>query len=165
MNRFMILPVLLVSILAVSPTMALAQDDPVAILKKYHTAMERGDVDAALTLYADDAVIEGGRGCSSRNPCVGKAAIRKYLEQRVNRKSRKNTIIHEVPAGNVLTRRVEQRDDRTRKAGVDRIIVWSITKIKGSKISLRRRQFLDMSDTQTARYIKWRREQRRRRTQ
>ena len=160
MKRFMILPLLLVSILAVTQTMALAQDDPVEILKKHKAAMEQGDVDAALALYADDAAIEGGGSCRWVSPCVGKAAIRSHLEQRVKNKHRKVTVIADYPSGNFLTRQVEIRDKRTRKARVDRIIAWGITKIKDGKI-LFRRGFRDRSDPQTARYIKWRREQRR----
>ena len=41
MKWFMIFPVLLVSTLAVTPTMALAQDNPEALLKKHRAAMER----------------------------------------------------------------------------------------------------------------------------
>ena len=159
MKRFIIFPVLLVSILAVSSTIALAQEDPVAILKKHHDAMARGDVDAALALYADDAAIQGGEGCI-RSACVGKAAIRKHLETRS--KSRKNTVIADYPSGNVLTRRIEQRSEQIRKAGVDRVIAWSITGVKNGKILFRRR-FRETSDPQTARYTKWRREQRRNR--
>ena len=117
MKWFMIFPVLLVFTLAVTPTMALAQDDPVAILKKHKAAMERGDVDAALALYADDAAIEGGGSCRWVSPCVGKAAIRSHLEQRVMNKHRKITVIADYPSGNFLTRQVEIRDKRTRKAG------------------------------------------------
>ncbi len=160
MKWFMIFPVLLVSTLAVTPTMALAQDNPEAILKKHKAAMERGDVDAALALYANGAAIEGGGSCHWVSPCVGKAAIRSHLEQRVKNKHRKVTVIADYPSGNFLTRQVEIREKRTRKAGVDRIIAWSVTKIKDGKI-LFRRGFRDRSDPQTARYIKWRREQRR----
>jgi len=153
MKRFMILPVLLVSILVVTPIMARAQDDPVAILKKHDAAIARGDVDAAMALYADDAIQESGRA-----PRVGKAAIRKFWERRVKVKARL-TIIAEYPSGNVLTRRVEIRDERTSKAGVDRFGGWQITGIKGGKISFRRLS-PELSDPQTARFFKWRREQR-----
>ena len=162
MKRFMIFPVLLLTILALSPTMALAQDDPAAILKKHHAALARGDVDAALAFYADDAVIQGGRGCTGLSPCIGKAAIRKHLEGRLKRKSRKNTLIADYPSGNVLTRRLERRDEQTRKAGVERIIGWSITGVRGGKILFRHR-FREVSDPQTLRFLKWQRKQRKKR--
>lgn len=164
MKRFMILPLLSVSILAVTPAIALAQDDPVAILKKHHAAMERGDVNAALALYADDAVIQGGGLCRGLSPCVGKAAIRKYLEKRLRNKSRRNTVIADYSSGKVLTRRIEIQDKRTQKAGVDRIIAWSITGVKDGKILFRYR-FREVSDPQTLRFVKWQEEQRRRRAQ
>ncbi len=155
MKRFMILPVLLVSILVVTSIMALAQDDPVAILKKHDAAIARGDVDAAMALYADDAIQEGGRRC---RPCVGKAAIRKFWERRVKVKARL-TVIAEYPSGNVSTRRIEIRNERYSKAGIDRIVGWQITVIKGGKISFRLLS-PELSDPQTARYFKLRREQR-----
>jgi len=157
MKRFMILPVLLVSILVVTPTMALAQDDPVAILKKHDAAIARGDVDAAIALYADDAIQDGGGGCF-RRPCVGKAAIRKFWERIVKGKPRL-TIIAEYPSGNVSTRRIEIRDERTSKAGVDRFVVWQIWGIKGGKISFLRLS-PERSDPQTVRFLKFEREQR-----
>jgi ketosteroid isomerase-like protein len=160
MKRFMILAVLLVSILAVSSTMALAQDDLVAFHKKHRDAIARGDVDAALALYADDAVLEGGP--CSRSPCVGKAAIRKWLERSAKNKSRKITIVADYPSGNVLTTRVEVRNNQIRKAGVDRIITWGIWRIRGGKISFQHIS-PESSDPQTARYFKWRREQRKKR--
>ncbi len=159
MKKLMILPVLLVSILAVTPTIALAQDDPVAILKKHTAAIARGDVDAALALYVDDAALEGIPAC--RTPCVGKAAIRKALELRVKSKV-KNTTIASYPSGNVLTTRNETRTKGTRKAGVDRIIRWDIIVGKGGKI-VSVRSLFEFSDPQTARYFKWRKERRKKR--
>ena len=57
-------------------------------------------------------------------------------------------------AGNVVTQRVEVRNDMVKKAGVERIIVWSIYETKGDKISygLSAR---DHSDLQTARFDEW----------
>ena len=152
MNRFMILPVLLVSILAVSPTMALAQDDPVTIIQKNYDARARGDLKAVLALWADDAVIDGGGPCS-KSPCVGKAAIRKYFKITAKHGA-KATLVATYPSGNVVTTRYEVRHGHSREAGVERLIGWSIFEVKGGKI-VSQRTLRERTDPQTARYIKW----------
>ncbi len=162
MNRFTILAVLFFSILTVTPGRAVGQDDPVAIIQKYTDARARGDVDAALALWADDGVIDGGFGCR-KSPCVGKAAIRKRIERLAKSKS-KPTINAIYPSGNVVTVRQEVRHRLTRKAGLERLINWNIYEVKGGKI-VSKRVLRERTDPQTARYIKWRREQRRKRAQ
>ncbi len=133
MKRFMILPVLLVSILAVAPTMAIAQDDPVAIIQKYLDARARGDLKAALAFWADDAVLDGPGRCS-KSPCVGKAAIRKQFEHADAKAKARTTLVATYPSGNVVTTRYEVRHNSSRKAGVERLIGWSIYEVKGGKI-------------------------------
>ncbi len=160
MNRFMIVAVLLMSTLSVASTMAIAQDDPAAILQKAVDSIARGDVEAALALYADDAVVEASPVCN-RTTCAGKAAIRKRIERMVKGKA-KDTITANYPSGNVVTSRVEHRSNRMRQAGVERIIKWAIVEIKGDKIVSQRNLF-ERSDPQTARFLKWQEEQRRRR--
>ena len=161
MKRFMILPVLLVSIITVAPTMAVAQDDPVAIIQKTFDARARGDLKAALAFWADDAVLDGPGRCS-KSPCVGKAAIRKQFEIAAKHGA-KATLLATYPSGNVVTTRYEVRHNAARKAGVERLIGWSIYEVKGGKI-VSQRNLRERTDPQTARYIKWRQEQRRKRT-
>jgi len=155
MNRFTILSLLFVSIFTVAPTMAVAGDDPEAVIQKYYDARAQGDVDAALAFFADDAVLDAGR-C---RPCVGKAGVRKMLERAVKHKSTR-TPIESYPSGNVVTQRVETRGTSSRKAGLERVICWSIWKVKNGKIAFLRHVH-DRTDPQTARFIKWHREQRR----
>ena len=162
MKRFTILAVLFVSILTVTPGRAIAQDDPVAIIQKYTDARARGDLDAALALWADDGIIDGGFGCR-KSPCVGKAAIRKRVERLAKSKA-KPTLVATYPSGSVVTVRQEVRHRNTPKAGVERVINWIIYEVKGGKI-VSKRVLRERTDPQTARYIKWRREQRRRKAQ
>jgi ketosteroid isomerase-like protein len=162
MNKLTILPVLLVSILTVAPTMAIAQGDPVAIIQKYFDARARGDLKAALALWADDAVIDGGGRCW-KSPCVGKAAIRKRFERLAKNKA-KPTLNAIYPSGNVVTTRLEVRHNLARKAGVERLITWTIYEVKGGKI-VSQRTLRERTDPQTARYIKWNEERRRKRAQ
>ncbi len=74
MQKSFFLVTVLASILTLAAaTVALAQSDPAALLKKHVEAIARGDAAEALALYADDAVIDGGGLCAAA-PCVGKAA-------------------------------------------------------------------------------------------
>ncbi len=160
MKRFTIPAVLFVSILTVAPGRAIAQDDPVAIMQKYFDARARGDLDAALALWADDAVIDGGGRCR-KSPCVGKAAIRKRFEYLAKVKAKVNPVAT-YASGNVVTIRLEVRHNLTQKAGVERVINWNIYEVKGGKI-VSQRTLKERTDPQTARYEKWRKERRRKR--
>jgi hypothetical protein len=138
--------------LAAAPV-ALAQSDPAALLKQYAEAINRGDVAGALALYANDAVIDGGGQCAAA-PCVGKAVLQKELERQVTDKQHL-TILKQYVSGNVLTGRVEVRNDMVKKAGVERIISWGIFETKDEKIAYARIGIADRSDPQTARFDEW----------
>jgi hypothetical protein len=156
MNRLIFCITLLASILFfVVSTPASAQADPASLAQRHTEAIARGDATAALALYNDDAVLQVGALCMT--PCVGKTAIQKELERRVAVKDHP-TIIGKYVSGNVGTFQFELRNDTIQKAGVDRIIVWSIYEVKGDKIAgvagLPQR-----TDPQTARYLEWQRAQ------
>ena len=119
-----VVPLFAATLLLAASTGALAQRDPAALLEQHDEAINRGDAAGALALYADDAVIDGG-GCAAA-PCVGKAAIQKELERRVANKPHVTILQHYV-SGNVVTSRVEFRNDRVKQAGVERVIGWVIT--------------------------------------
>ncbi len=141
-------------------TVALAQTDPAALLQRHADAIARGDAAGALALYANDAVIDviGIGGFCSASPCVGKAAIQKELERRVAAKQQA-TILKTYVSGNVVTFRGEVRNDATRRAGVERIIVWGIYEADGDKFSSVHTGILERADPQTARYLEWQRAQ------
>lgn len=81
-ERTICLATLLASLLALAvSTPAPAQVDPALLAKRDMAAESRGDVAAALALYSDDSIVQGGGLCWT--PCVGKTAIRKELERRV----------------------------------------------------------------------------------
>jgi len=91
-------------------------------------------------------------------PCVGKATIQKELESRVADKFHL-TILKTYVSGDVVTGRFEFRSDTVKKAGVERIIGWTISEVKGDKISYARPAIPDRSDSQTARFDVWQRAQ------
>src|SRR3954468_9255007 len=134
---------------------AWAEVDPASLAEQDLAAETRGDVAAALALYADDAMIQYGGLCWT--PCVGKAAIQKELERRIEAKNRW-TIIGNYVSGNVAVVQTELRIGFIEESGVDRVIVWCIYETKGDKIAVVTLAG-QPTDPQTARFIEWFRSQ------
>lgn len=66
------------AMLPASVTLAAGEPEPV---QRYVGAVNRGDVEAALALFTDDARLVAGPDCTEPSPCIGKAEIRsKFLE-------------------------------------------------------------------------------------
>ncbi len=93
-----------------------------------------------------------------RPRALARPQIQKELERRVANKQHA-TILKQYVSGNVVTSRAESRNDTVKKAGVERIIGWTITEVKGDKISYARPAIPDRSDSQTARFDEWQRAQ------
>lgn len=134
---------------------ALAQGDPVAVQQQLFAALARGDVEAAVALFTDDAVIDAESGLCAKAPCVGKAAIQKDFERYVADKSRRVTALNTYVSGNVLVTRFEARSATIQKAGVDRIVLWSIRELRGDKIASSRCCLAERTDPQTTRFLEW----------
>jgi hypothetical protein len=137
------------------PTPAAAEVDPASLAERDLAAESRGDVAAALALYSDDAIVQYGGLCWT--PCVGKAAIQKELERRIEAKNRW-TIIGKYVSGNVAVVQTELRIGFIEESGVDRVIVWCIYETKGDKIAVVTLAG-QRTDPQTARFIEWFRSQ------
>jgi ketosteroid isomerase-like protein len=150
MRRFVISLVMFLALGAMSP-IAVAQVNPVALVEEYVEAKDRDDLDAALALFTDDAVLQvqgqrqGGHLCDD-SPCVGKDAIRREHERREG--------IHDLQlvdvqvSGNVVTAVVEIRSDRTQASGVSRARHIWVFELRGDKIaSLEER--VDLGDSET----------------
>ncbi len=142
-------------ILAATVGGTLAQGGPVAVQQQLFEALARGDVGAALALFTDDAVIDTESGLCAKAPCVGKAAIQKDFERYVADKSRHVAALSTYVSGNVLVTRFEARSATIQKAGVDRIILWSIRELRGDKIASSRCCLPERTDPQTARFLQW----------
>src|ERR1700683_2107483 len=80
----------------------LAQADPLIVEQQLLDALARGDVQAALALFTEDAVIDSESGLCAKAPCVGKAAIRKDFERYVADKSRRVTPLNTYVSGDVM---------------------------------------------------------------
>ena len=142
-------------ILAASAGGAIAQADPVAVQEQLLDALARGDVQGALALFTEDAVIDSESGLCARAPCVGKATIQKDFERYVADKSRRITPLNTYVSGNVLVTRFEARSATIQKAGADRIILSGIRELRGDKIASSRCCLPDRTDPQTARFLVW----------
>jgi hypothetical protein len=152
MNRPIFFVALLASMLALAvSTPAPAEVDPASLAERDLAAESRGDVAAALTLYSDDAIVQNGGLCWTA--CVGKAAIQKEMERRVEAKNRW-TIIGKYVSGNVAVVQTELRIGFIEQSGVDRVIVWCIYETKGDKIAVAT-LVGQRTDPQTARFIAW----------
>ena len=134
---------------------AIARADPVAVQQQLLDALARGDVQAAVALFTNDAVIDTESGLCARAPCVGKVAIQKDFERYVADKSRRVTTLGTYVSGNILVTRFEARSALIEKAGVHRIILWGIREMKGDKIASSRCCLPDRTDSQTARFLEW----------
>ena len=142
-------------IAAASAGGAIARADPVVVQQQLLDALARGDVQAAVALFTDDAVIDTESGLCARAPCVGKVAIQKDFERYVADKSRRVKSLGTYVSGNILVTRFEARSALIEKAGVDRIILWGIREMKGDKIASSRCCLPDRTDSQTARFLEW----------
>jgi hypothetical protein len=152
MNRPIFLVTLLASMLALAvATPAPAEVDPASLAEQELAAESRGDVAAAVALYADDAIVQYGGLCAPT--CVGKAAIQKELERRVGAKNRW-TVVGRYVSGNVAVIKTELQIGYVEASGVDRVIVWCIYETKGDKIAAVTLAG-QRTDPQTARLIEW----------
>jgi hypothetical protein len=156
MNRAILFASLLATLLAFAvSTPAPAQTDPASLAERDLAAQTGGDVAAALALYSDEAVVQYGGLCWT--PCVGKAAIQKELERRVEAQNRW-TVIGKYVSGNVAVVQTELRIGFIEPSGVDRVVVWCIYEAKDNKIAVVT-LVGQRTDPQTARFIEWFRSQ------
>jgi len=125
------------------------------IQKALYSALGRGDVDAALALFTDDAVIDSESGDCALAPCVGKAAIRKDFERYVQDRSRRVNALNTYISGNVIVTRFEARSDTVQKAGVERVVLWGIREMRDGKIASSRCCLPERTDSQTAKFLSW----------
>ena len=134
MNRPIFFATLLASMVALAvSTPAPAEVDPALLAEQDMAAESRGDVTAALALYSDDAIVQYGGLCWT--PCVGKAAIQKELERRVEAKNRWK-IIGKYVSGNVAVVQTELQIGYIEPSGVERVVVWCTYETKGDKIAV-----------------------------
>jgi hypothetical protein len=130
-----------------------APDDALAVLTyvRYEDAFNRGQIDAALEQFTDDALVIAGPACTAEAPCIGKPAIREGLLARfvaANIAVR----IREIQFDGVhLRTRVEVSTDPIRKAGYARVVGNDNLEFRNGKIASLI-FVLDRNDGQTLRW-------------
>lgn len=147
-----LLAVATLSLQALLASAAADHAQPVLSYVRCEDAFNRGQIDAALEQFTDDALVIAGPVCSTpQAPCVGKAAIREGLLARfvaVNIAVR----IREIQFDRThLRARVEISHDGLRKAGCTRVIGNDNLEFRGGKIASLI-FVLDRSDGQTLRF-------------
>ena len=132
------------------PAEAQSTTSPAQLALGWGDAINRGDAAAAAALFAPDGIFVGVQPCLVPTPCVGPANVVK--------RSAAAVAVHDVVtagtptvAGDLVQVRSEVRNDGTRAAGVDRIVLTFWTTVQGDKITSLVAQW-DLQDEQTARY-------------
>jgi uncharacterized protein (TIGR02246 family) len=116
----------------------------------YIAAVNSGDAEAVVALYAPDAEFLGGGGCTPV-PCQGTTAIRRAYDTLVAQHTQV-TLLEQSADGDTLHARTEFRNDLTQLAGVDRIVSNVTLQLNGDMIASLRAES-DLTDEQTAHFI------------
>jgi hypothetical protein len=130
--------------------------DPVSVQRQLLDADNRGDVQAALAFFTDDAAIDG-LGLCTPTPCVGKDAIRRDLER-----GEAGHTVHLIQdatfqaSGTTVSGRIPHQNDDSRAAGVDRFIVLTTSQVRSGQVARLHRE-LDTADPQTAKFAAFQR--------
>lgn len=121
--------------------------DLVAILAAHYLAVNRGDVNAAVAVFTDDAVMIRGGTCRAASPCTAKALIQRQMESEIGGKSSFGILNSQV-SGNTVTAKIEFWNRSVPPLGIQRIIWNATVTFTGDKIS-RLVHELDFTDAQT----------------
>ena len=119
-----------------------------AIATALQSALDRDDVAAAMSLVTDDISV-GGQGpvCAAASSCVGKAAVQREFQRRVDERNQRVRLNVQV-VGNTVTTIFEVRGPNTRRCNVERILVSEVNDVRGSLVAAQLSRF-DLTDAQT----------------
>jgi hypothetical protein len=122
--------------------------DRVAVIQTYISGLNGGNVGAALSAFADNAVFSGEGACQTEAPCVGTEAIGQEFSRGVGN-HRCITLLSAQVLGSVVVGQFEQRGDNIRRAGVERDVATFLAQVPADKITVWLHQ-LDLTDPPTA---------------
>ena len=145
-----------VALSASLPSARAAQNaDPITQIDSLESAINRGDVEAALGLYRDDSRVTGSPQCTPVNPCIGRDQVRaRFLEAIVAQKLQVRTLATQG-TNETLAIRNELRSDLFRERGFERLIAWTEYQLRDGLIASQSIQF-DLTDPASAAYFaKW----------
>ncbi|HTI84978.1 MAG TPA: nuclear transport factor 2 family protein [Alphaproteobacteria bacterium] len=124
------LGVLLAATVPVFTGVAFAQTDPVAVFRQAIDARNRGDINAMMALFTDDAVREDG---SCQPPCVGREAVRNSFQKNIDERFQANVTSAEG-TGDTVTARAEISSDAFAATGGKRMTSYTVT-LRDGKIA------------------------------
>ena len=128
------------------PGRVAAQADPATVVEAFAEAINSGDVDAAVALFAEDGVIE-----NPNRRFVGLAEIRGDLQAQVDQGINMTNVSVEVSGSSVMVIQ-EIRQPRIEAFGIERIIRIATFEIRDGKI-VSLAAMPDTSDPDTARFV------------
>ena len=136
-------------LVARQPEPALATIDFRVLIQQHFNLLDRGDVAGVMATFSDDAVVSGA-SCRP-TPCVGKPAIQREIERRVNNRAVQTLTSLQESSGRGVGMLVIT-EDLTRACNVERIIVLCEVEVKNDKITLFASQ-PDTTDAATAAFV------------
>jgi hypothetical protein len=135
---------------AVGPAQSSAAVDFRVLVQRHFDLLDQGNVAAVMDMFSDDAVVSGASCVPT--PCVGKAAIQKEIERRVNNGATQTlTSLQERTSGKGSgSLRITERGFPA--CNVERIIVLFDIEVANDKITLFASR-PDLSDPQSAAFV------------
>ena len=143
--------VTLLSMVGTARPAAAQQAERVAVVSRFLDAWSRGDVDEALSAFADNAIFIAARPtgpCGGQTPCTDLAGIRAQIEFAVGIHICQ-TLRNVQVSGSVVTGQFETRTDLDRANGVERLKRSFIAQVRNDKITFFS-VLNDFTDPQTA---------------
>ncbi len=143
--------VTLLSMVDTARPAAAQQSERVAVVSRFLDAWSRGDVDEALSAFADNAIFIAARPtgpCGGQTPCTDLAGIRAQIEFAVGIHICQ-TLRNVQVSGSVVTGQFETRTDVDRANGVERVVRVFMAQIRDDKITFFA-VLNDLTDPQTA---------------
>lgn len=148
MKRFFAL-----AFLVSATTIAQGQSSEPEAFRRFSEALNSGDVDKLMAVLTADASVVGGPNCPPSAPCVGRELVRQNYAEYLTRVKHRSKVVSEEFKSGSSAHRVEVTNDSIRNRGTDRLIGRNEVSYRDGLIASMR-FFPDMSDEETARYIK-----------
>ena len=127
--------------------------DLAGIVRQDAEAINKGDIASVMSRYTEDAVLISRPFCPPEVPCNGKFAIEQAYRNMISGGSSATVVSQEVSA-NTVKSRMEVRGGAAKSAGVERFVYYTTVSFAGDKIAKKVTEY-DMSDAQTATFLKW----------
>jgi ketosteroid isomerase-like protein len=130
-----------------APSAAPPVETSVQLFERFVASVNRGDLEGALAVFADDVTWERGGQCPP-GACVGKPAVQGELTRDIAN-HHALAIVGSEPLGELTNVRVELQTDMTRRAGIRRVIqIFTLGTRDGRIVSVR--TVNDVTDADTA---------------